>query len=560
MKVVLTLIAVSGVLAGCGSERETGRDPSQQMEANVAGANSAGAMPEVVVLATGADISGANGIAFAPDGRLFIASVLGSELVVMDPDSGRILERLSEGVDGPDDLAFNSRGDYYWTSILTGEIAGMTVEGTRISAARLTPGVNPITFSNDDRLFVSQCFFDDKLYEVDPRGLTPARLIADDLGPGCGLNGMDWGPDGRLYGPRWFQQQVVSFDVDTGERRIEATGLEVPAAVKFDSKGVLHVLDTMAGAVVRIENGRQTVVADLEPGLDNLAFDASDRLFVSSFADGAVWRIEADGTPTALAPSGMAHPGGVALLESAQGTLVAVADLHALRGFRVEDGTPVFAQRNVLGVGALGSVISLSADGANLILTSWTDNNVRVWDPFGERTLERYDNLRLPVSAVRYQGELVVAEHAAGEVRSLGSAGSTLYASGLSAPTALLTDGSTLWVSDRATGRVLRIAENGKAIEPVVVAEGLAAPEGLALWRDRLLVREGESGRVLVLDPAVDIAHPRELVSLGAGSPAASDAQPPSMIFNDIVVAGERLYGADELTRKLVRVDLSGLN
>ncbi|MCB1683206.1 MAG: hypothetical protein KDI31_01925 [Pseudomonadales bacterium] len=556
MKAVVFLIAVSGLLTGCGSERDSGEDLSRQTGAAEPGTTTDDAKAEVVVLARGAAISGANGIAFAPDGRLFIASVIGSELVVMDPDSGRILERRSDGVDGPDDIAFNSQGDYYWTSILTGEVAGMTANGTRITAARLTPGVNPLTFSDDDRLFVSQCFFDDKLYEVDPRGLTPARLIADDLGPGCGLNGMDWGPDGRLYGPRWFQQQVVSFDVDTGERRIEATGLEVPAAVKFDSRGVLHVLDTMAGAVVRIEDGRQTIVADLEPGLDNLAFDAADRLFVSSFADGAVWRIEADGTPRALAPSGMAHPGGVALLERARGNLVAVADLHALRGFSVEDGTPVFTQRNVLGVGALGSLTSLTADGANLILTSWTENSVRVWDPVAEKTLERHDNLRLPVSTVRYQGELVVAEHAAGEVRSMGTAGSTVYASGLSAPTALCTDGRSLWVSDRAEGRVLRIADDGRAIEPVVVAEGLAAPEGLALWRGRLLVREGESGRVLVLDSG----NPRVLVTLGAGSPAASEAQPPSMIFNDIVIAGERLYAADELTRQLVRVDLSGVN
>ena len=29
-------------------------------------------------------------------------------------------------------------------------------------------GVNPITFSGDGRLFVSQCFFGTNLYEVDP--------------------------------------------------------------------------------------------------------------------------------------------------------------------------------------------------------------------------------------------------------------------------------------------------------------------------------------------------------------------------------------------------------
>ena len=32
-------------------------------------------------------------------------------------------------------------------------------DGTLVTAAQLGPGVNPITFSDDDRLFVSQCFF-----------------------------------------------------------------------------------------------------------------------------------------------------------------------------------------------------------------------------------------------------------------------------------------------------------------------------------------------------------------------------------------------------------------
>ena len=60
---------------------------------------------KVQVIASGANISGANGIHFSPDGRLFVASVLGSELIVLDPDSGEVLDRFADGVDGPDDVA-----------------------------------------------------------------------------------------------------------------------------------------------------------------------------------------------------------------------------------------------------------------------------------------------------------------------------------------------------------------------------------------------------------------------------------------------------------------------
>ena len=95
-------------------------------------------------------------------------------------------------------------------------------------------------------------FFGTHLFEVDPTGQEPARTISDELGPGCGLNGMDWGPDQRLYGPRWFHQQVVSFDVDDNTMRLEASGFDTPAAIKFDKQGVLHVLDTGAGALFKV--------------------------------------------------------------------------------------------------------------------------------------------------------------------------------------------------------------------------------------------------------------------------------------------------------------------
>lgn len=508
---------------------------------------------EVKVIASGANISGANGMHFSPDGRLFVASVIGSELIILDPESGEVLERLADGVDGPDDVAFNADGDFYWTSILTGEVAGITAAGDRISAARLTPGVNPLTFSDDGRLFVSQCFFDDKLYEVDPAGVAEPRLISDQLGPGCGLNGMDWGPDGRLYGPRWFQNQVVSFDVDTGDMRVEATGFKVPAAVKFDARGVLHVLDTGAGSVIRVADGKQTVVAVLEQGLDNFAFDAEDRLFVSSFVDGAVWRVEADGSTTELQPAGMAHPGALAARQTEAGVELLVADLHALRAFD-RDGALLWTERNVLGVGELGSVLSVAADGENLIFSSFTDANVRVWNPARKRTIARIDNLQMPVSAVRYGEHLLVAEHGTGQVKVInGAIGSSQMASGLRAPTDLLTDGDRLWVSDRAAGTVLQIGGGGERIPPIVLAEGLVAPEGLALWRDRVLVREGESGRVYLLGGD----GPELLVTLGAGSPPASPAQPPAMVLNDITVVGDVLYGTNELARELVAVDLS---
>lgn len=512
--------------------------------------------PEVIV--SGAALSGANGLHFGSDGLLYVASVIGSELVVMDPRDGEIHRRLTvqDGVFGPDDVAFGPGGAFFWTSILTGEVAGFDASGKRVVAGRPGPGVNPVTFSDDGRLFVAQCFFGEGVYELDPRGVEPPRLIADDLGPGCGLNGMDWGPDGRLYGPRWFHGEVVSLDVGDGSRRVEASGLQVPAAVKFDSQGQLHVLDTATGRILRVAEDGLVEVAVLEPGLDNFAFDARDQLYVSSFTDGFVARVEPDGRATRLLEGGLAHPGGVAVLPGTADTpaQVIVADLHALRGFEPVTGAPTFVERNILGVGPLGSVLSVAPDDANLILTAFTEDTVRVWDPVGRQVVARQSGLDQPVSAIRYAGYLVVAEHGAGRVVGFRDDEVVIFATDLEAPTGLATDGVTLYVTDRVRGRVFEIGRDGAPIPRNTVAKGLEAPEGIAAYRGDLIVVEGETGRVLRV--AGETATPIAL--LAPGTPPAGSAQPPSMVFNGLAVFEDVLFVTGESNRVVYRIDLAG--
>lgn len=509
----------------------------------------------VRIIATGAEISGANGIHFGPDGLLYVASVIGAEVVAVNPETGEVERRFSQGVDSPDDLAFRSDGSFYWTSILTGEVAGRRPDGTRVTAARLTPGSNPITFSPDDRLFVSQCFFDDKLYEVDPDGIQEPRLISDQLGPGCGLNGMDWGPDNRLYGPRWFRGEVVSFDVDTREMRLEGVGFQVPAAVKFDSTGTLHVLDTALGTVVRVTGDERKTIATLAPGLDNFAFDANDRLFVSSFVDGSITRVNADGSQTLLMPSGMAHPGGVTLRDGKRGPEVVVADLQALRGFDASSGAPTFVHRNVFGISEIGSPSNVATDGANLILTSWLDGTVKIWDPTAQSVLENHSELEQPVSAVRYGKRIVVAEHGKGRVVAIGAgAEAEVIASGLPAPTGLAVRGGDLFVTDRTRGEILRIASASTPLAaPEVVVANLSAPEGLAATKTGFVVVEGESGRVLEIGENGEL---RFIAELAAGTSAPTEAQPPSMIFNGVAVDPSGVaFATGQTNRVLYRIE-----
>ncbi|MEO2175033.1 MAG: SBBP repeat-containing protein, partial [bacterium] len=325
-------------------------------------------------------------------------------------------------------------------------------------------------------------------------------------------------------------------------------GFGTPAAVKFNSRGELHVLDTGSGEVIKIDGEERTVIATLSTGLDNFSFDKDDRLFVSSFTDGFVKRVEADGSLTTLLPSGMAHPGGLTLL----GNEIVVADLHGIRFYDKTTGEETRVQRSILGVSEMGGAVNVSTDGSNLILVSWLDNDVRVWDPRNEKVLERYSNLAAPVAAVRYAGKLVVTEYGKQRVISISDAGTEAHFS-FAAPAGLAVSGHSLFLTDRASGSIYLIGADDTILDqPKLVVEGLDAPEGFVVVDDSFIVVEAANGNIV----RVNAENEKELLAtIAPGSPAAADAQPKSMIFNGITIDTlGNLYVSGETSRRLYKI------
>ncbi len=551
------LLAVVAFAAGCDQAASTDGAASTHDEAAPTEAH---AEPEAAVRQIGASASfrGINGIHFGPNGDLWLASVVTPAVARIDPETGEILENLGlgDGPKSPDDLAFGPDGSVYWTDISDGEVAMRSPDGSTQIVAAPGVGVNPITFSDDGRLFVSQCFMDTRLFELDPQGIAEPRLIRDDLGPGCGLNGMDWGSaDGRLYGPRWFRGEVARVDVDSGELETVADGFGVPAAVKFDSKGRLHVLDALRGEVVRLdEDGGREVVARVQPGLDNFAFNEEDRLFISSFADGFIVEAVSPDENRVVLAGGLNMPGGVALIGGAESPRLVVADFFALRQLDPTTGEELSVVRDVIGFSDLGSAMSVQATADDkLVLTSWFDNAVRVWDPGADALVQVFGELAQPIDALLFDGEIVASQWGAGNVIAFSPenpAEKRVLADGLSGPAGLTALGGALYVADNLAGTLHRIGTSGVEL----IAEGLDQPEGLAAANGAIYVVEAGSGQVTAIDPAggesATIAGPLEL------HVPASGGFPNTMLFNGITTDGKTVWVTGDAANTVYVFDL----
>ncbi len=498
------------------------------------------------ILVTGSPVHGSYGMMFDDSDLLHIASLNGNEIVVMDPDTGDILDKLGLdlGVQFPDDLAIGPDGSVYWTDLVANGVGRLTPGGV-FTSQYVGPGINPITFSDDGRLFVRAD--DSSLFEVDPDFIEPPRLIAANIGP---INAMDFGPDGLLYFPIPDWNMVVRMDVDSCEGSSDPwneCAMEVladefgllgfPVALKFNSLGELHVV-TIPGDVFRVDTAtgdKELIATGLPIWVDNLAFDSLDRLFVSHSQNGDIWEILPGGDVRTVSEGGMIMPGGVAVLPGTDtAESVFVADLWSLREFDGQTGEQLSLVNYSFGIlTPICSPMTVSPDGGNLVLSSWFNGGgVQVYNPQTGEVLENYPDFPGAFNAIRFMGDLAVADGLTGSV--VRASDLVPYAAGLVFPAGLAASDDNLWVGDYATGMVWQIVAGGATLDvPIMVAEGLLGPEGLAVEEPgKLLVVESLAGRLSRIDLATGtVLTLVEGLALGAeGVPL----WPPTWQFNGV--------------------------
>ena len=459
---------------------------------------------EVTRLVPGSAFHGVHGLGIDKAGRMFAGSVAGAALYEVDRDNGtaKIAIPTPEGM--ADDIAFAPDGTMAWTGFPTGDLYARKGDGPIKKLASGLPGINSLAYRKDGRLYATTVFLGDTLYEIDVEGVKPPRVIMEKMG---GLNGFEFGPDDRLYGPLWFKGQVAKVDVDKAELTVVADGFKTPAAVNFDSKGNLWVVDTALGQLVRVDpkTGAKKMVAQLKPSLDNLAIDDKDRIYVSNMADNGIQEVDAEtGAAKQVIIGKLALPGGIGVVSDGLKDTIYVADVFAYRtvdGATGEVCEP--ARMHAAGV-TLEYPMSATAKGDDVLLSSWFTGTVQVVDRKTGTTKEMMHDFKAPHDAIRLaDGSILVNELGSKSlIRASGEHGKdrTVLIGGLEGPVGLVGGpNGDVYVTEAFAGQVSKIKSNG---EKAVLAKDLKMPEGIALTPDgKLIVAEVGAKRIVELDP-----------------------------------------------------------
>ncbi|WP_418146528.1 hypothetical protein ABL850_01630 [Variovorax paradoxus] len=538
------LIAILALLAACAGIAPPPSPPPTRP--------AAWSEPEVLVAPS--SFAGVHGLAIDQKGRLLAGSVLGNTLWEVDRSTGaaKILIDAPEGQ--ADDIAVGPRGELAWTNYLMGMLRYRESDGAPMRVlAKDLPGLNSLDFDRGSgKLYASQVFLGDALWEIDRTGQKPPRLIKKDMG---GFNGFEVGPDGMLYGPLWFKGQVVKIDPADGAMTVIAGGFKIPAAANLDGKGNLWVVDARSGELVKVDlaTGRKTVAKQLRPSLDNLAIAPDGTIYVSNMANNEVQSFDpATGVLRTLTSGKLATPAGLKI----EGRTLWVADVFGFRQVDVRTGEvrDVFRmQRDP----ELDYPFAVGLSGTRFALTSWFTGTVQLVDRQTLRTVEIIHGLKAPFDAIPMaDGSVIYAEIATGSItRASGPhfAEKQVLASGLGGPVQMIVgrDGA-LYVTE-AAGKLTRIPLDASA--PLrAIADGLALPEGVAEtpWGS-FIVAESAARRLVEIDPA-NGSRRTVAENLPIGLAAGPGLPPPYVVTGVAVGSDGSIYMAADRNNAIYRI------
>lgn len=449
-----------------------------------------------------------HGLAFDKAGNLYAGSVIQQSVMKINPATGSF-ERLVGWPEGQaDDMEVGPDNNLVYTGIMTGKVYSLDLNDPHAKPqiiANEPPGPNPIAFRADGRLYNALTFYGDALYEIDPKGVKEPRLIIKDMG---GLNGFDFGPDDKIYGPLWFKKQLVRIDADSGKIEVVADGFGTPAAANFDSKGNLYVLDTHRGEVVNVDykTGAKKVVAQLQPGLDNLAFSPDDRMFVSNMDNAGIYEVNVnDGTTRTVVEGKLPMAADIDYANDAGRETIYVAGIFGL--FKIDVATGELHEIVRQERDEFSHPVNVNVSGTELLVTSWESGMFGIFDRASGKMTSLRKGLAVPHDAVALDADNFLVS--SGKENNLlrvprdTALAPEVFAQGLEGAGPMVRVGDAVYVSETAAGKISRISLIDRS--RTVIADNLRSPEGIDVLPDgRLAVAEAGDRRLLIIEPETD--------------------------------------------------------
>ncbi len=497
MTIVVVLMAL--VLCACATSKTTGRfgialmDKQYQLEA----------------LVSETPFPGVNGAAIGSDGHLYVThtgngTITRVDLASMQPS---VFVPTSGAVFIPDDIAADDKGNLYVTGTtpLVGEVYRIDRFGAKTIIADGMAAPNGIEYNpNNGRLFVTECFQGNRVYEVDPAGRKPARLLIDkDVIPVP--EGFGFDPDTNdLIIPDMGTGKILRVHPDTGAISTIAEKFVTPIALTIGADKMIYVPELATGIVYRLslDGTRREKLAQLPPGLDNVAITPQGRLFVTGYWNATIYEVSTDGSGrfTQLFPDGINQPLGVVVKDKA----IWVADAIMIR--KVTDGKYHPTKLNAWASHGMPLTLSLAdGPGEKIFWTDCIHGAVAIGDPSTGEFKPVAGGLNRPAAVLMNPAapQLFVAEYGAGQIStvSLTDGSQSVLAKDLEGPLALAMVGDTLYVAESKAGRISAIDPKTGRKEVFLSAEvgkpGAIANDG----QGNLLILDGAGQKLLRVNP-----------------------------------------------------------
>jgi sugar lactone lactonase YvrE len=510
----------------------------------------------VTVVVPGSVMHAVEGVNMGNDGMLYGASVHGQAVYRIDPRTGAVAVEVGSPEGEADDVDIGpvgtpAAGIMAWTAQTTGEIRIRRPGSGKVEVVLPNvPRVNPIAFNKEGRLFTAQVGAgDDTLWEVDVIGNKPPRVVAKSQGR---LNGFGFGPDGLLYAPHFGTDGIFAINVDTGEHKVIATGVGAPAGVKVDPKGNVYSVNYLNGDVWRTDpkSGQSVKVTTVREPPDNLTIAADGTIYIANVADSAIYALDpATGKARIIVDGKFTIALGMASTRFEGRDAVLVADPFGYRFMDPKSGTvtrPFWAQNR-------GASSAVAADDRFIAYSYALSGRVRKIDRTSDQLVLDSKDIKAPRGvALTADGDVLVADAAAGRLVRLGAGGVTDIATGLKQPVALWRESeSAVVVTEFDSGSITRVdLKSGRATQ---IATGFKGPSGLARMADgRWAVVEAGEGRVTAVD---EKSGAREILAKELPTTLAGLHMPANTNAGISVGVDGALYVACPRNNSVVRID-----